>query len=98
MTWAFIGFSFGFVEPGATVSVYLHGFPTDQFAGVDVQAGRSPSRPGAFTPIVAVDAHTVGLDADGTNFHTIQVTNNSVSNGAPPTPVVSVAVLLQPLQ
>lgn len=95
---AFIGFSFGFVEPGATVSVYLHGFPTDQFAGIDVQAVRSPARPGAFNPVVVVDASTVGQHVDGTIFHTIRVTNNSVSTGALPAPVVNVAVFLQPLQ
>lgn len=95
---AFIGFSFGFVEPGATVGVYLHGFPADQFAGIDVRARHSPSRPGAFVPSVIVDAREVGEATDGTLAHTIFVTNTSVSNGAAPIPVVDVAVLLELLR
>ena len=95
---AFIGFSFGFVEPGATVGIYLHGFPANQFAGIDVRAQRSPSRPGAFQPAVDVDTRGVAEHVDGTLAHTIWVTNKSVSTGAPPIPVVNIAVFLEPLQ
>ena len=94
---AFIGFTFGFVSPGATVGVFLHGFPPGQFAAIDVRAQRSPSRPGAFIPSVDVEARTVGEHVNGTLAHTIRVTNKSTSTGAPPTPVVSIAVLLQPM-
>jgi hypothetical protein len=94
---AFIGFTFGFVAPGATVSVYLHGFPPGQFAAIEVRAQRSPTRPGAFVPNIDVDTRTVGEATDGSLAHTIVVTNKSTSTGAAPTPVVSVAVLLQPM-
>lgn len=94
---AFIGFSFGFVEPGATVGVYLNGFPANQFAGIDVRAQRSPARPGAFQPVIDVEAKTMAEHVDGTLAHTIWVTNKSTSNGAAPIPVVNIAVLLEPL-
>jgi hypothetical protein len=95
---AFIGFSFGFLAPGAQAGVYLHGFPPDQFAAIEVRAQRSPSRPGAFTPSVDVDARAVGEATDGTLAHSIVVTNRSTSNGALPAPVVTVAVFLEPLR
>jgi hypothetical protein len=98
MASAFIGYSFGFIEPGATLSVYLHGFPFDQFAAIDVQPAISSARPGDFSPVIDVDSHTVAIHSDGTRAHIIQVTNRSTSNGALPSPVVNVAVLLQPLQ
>ena len=91
---AFIGYSFGFVEPGATVGVYLHGFPLDQYAGIDVRAQRSPARPTAFQPVIDVDTHTVAQHVDDTLAHIIQVTNRSTGN-APPIPVVNVAVFLE---
>lgn len=94
---AFVGFTFGFVEPGATVGIFLHGFPEGQFAALDVRAQRSPSRPGAFDPIIDVDTDTCAEHVDGTLAHTIWVTNKSVSHGAAPIPVVTVAVLLEPL-
>lgn len=94
---AFVGYSFGFVEPGATVGIYLHGFPSDQFGGIDVRAQHSPARPSAFQASVDVDAHAVAEHVDGTLAHTIWITNTSVSNGAPPVPVVNVAVFLEPL-
>jgi len=94
---AFIGYSFGFVEPGATVGVYLHGFPANQYAGIDVRAQRASSRPGAFQPVIDVEAKTMAEHVDGTLAHTIFVTNKSVSNGAAPIPVVTIAVSLEPL-
>ena len=95
---AFIGYSFGFVAPGATVGVYLHGFPVNQFAGIDVRPTAAPSRPTAFFPSIDIDAHTVSQHVDGTLAHTVFVTNKSTSNGAPPTPVVDVAVFFDPIQ
>jgi hypothetical protein len=93
---AFIGFTFGLVSPGATVGVYLHGFPPNQFAAIDVRAQRSPSRPTAFQPIIEVDTRRVAEHVDGTLAHEIWVTNKSTGS-APPTPFVNVAVLLEPL-
>ena len=95
---AFIGYSFGFIEPGATVGVYLHGFPVDQFASIDVRAVQSPARPSAFQASADVQLPSVAQHVDGTLAHTIIVTNTSVSNGAPPTPVVNVAVFLESLE
>jgi hypothetical protein len=94
---AFIGYSFGLLEPGATVGVYLHGFPANQFAGIDVRAQRSPSFPTAFQPVIDVEAKTMAEHVDGTLAHTIIVANKSVSHGAAPKPVVTIAVSLEPL-
>jgi hypothetical protein len=92
---AFVGYSWIYIGPGATVGVYLHGFPTGQFAGIDIQAGQG-NRPG-FQPAVDFTAQSVAEHVDGTLAHTIIVTNKSVSNGGPPTPVVNVVVLLEPI-
>jgi hypothetical protein len=94
---AFIGYTFGFVAPGATVGIFLHGFPRDQFAALDVRAQRSPSRPGAFTPEAIVDISHVVQHVDGTLAHVIRVTNVSTSAGAVPAPIVDVAVSQSPL-
>jgi hypothetical protein len=93
MAQAFIGYTFGFVEPNATVGVYLHGFPPDVVAAIDVRAQRSPSHPGAFDPAVEVDQRRAGEHVDGTLAHTIWAHNVSVSKGAPPIPVVSVWIM-----
>jgi hypothetical protein len=94
---AFIFFSFGFVEPGTTVGVYLHGFPANQFAAIDVRAQRSSARPGAFQPVIDVVAKTMAEHVDGTLAHTIIIANKSVSQGAAPIPMVNIAVLLETL-
>ncbi len=95
---AFIGYSFGLLEPGATVGIYLHGFPADQFSAIDVRARRTSSRPGAFVPSIIVDSRVAGEATDGTLAHTIWVTNVSESQGAAPLPFVDVAVFFEPLQ
>jgi hypothetical protein len=94
---AFIGYSFGFVEPNATVGVYLHGFDPNSFACLDVRAQASYARPGAFQPAITVDTTNVAEHVDGTLAHIVRVTNMSISNGAPPIPVVNVAVFYQVL-
>lgn len=98
MATAFTGYSFGFIEPGQTVGVYLHGFPLNDFAAIDVHVYRSTARPGAFGPSADIDAHSVGQHVDFTLFHSIWVTNTSTSNGAAPIPVADVTVLLETLQ
>jgi len=40
----------GYVGPGATVSLFIHGHGADEFVAFDVHAQRSPSRPGALKP------------------------------------------------
>jgi hypothetical protein len=92
---AFVGYTWTYIGPGATVGVYLHGFPTGQFAGIDIQAGTG-NRPG-FQPAVDFTDHTVAEHVDATLAHTIFVTNKSISNGGPPTPAVNVVVLLEPI-
>ncbi len=92
---AFVGFSWSYIGPGATVGVYLHGFPTGQFAAIDIQPSTG-NRPG-FQPVVDFTDQTVAEHVDGTLAHTIFVTNKSVSNGGPPTPFVNVVVLLEPI-
>jgi len=90
---AFIGYSWDYVGPDATVGVYLHGFPTNAVAAIDVQA-TTGNRPG-FQPRVEVTATEVGEHVDGTLFHTIWVHNTSISNGGPPTPWVGIGVNLE---
>ena len=87
----------GYVGPGVTVSLFIHGYGADEFVAFDVHAQRSPSRPGAFKPQVTVDTSRVGEHVDGTLAHWIVVTNTSTSDGAPPTPVVTVTRLRLPL-
>lgn len=98
MATAFVAYRFGFLSPGATVGVYLHGFSPDWFAAYCVTPFRSPSRPGAFFPQVELRVGPVSIAADGTIAREAQVTNQSVSNGAPPTPVVDLNVLIETIQ
>ena len=94
---AYIGYVFGLLEPDERTGVFLHGFPADQAVALDVQARRSPSFPGAFIPNVEVVDHSTGEHVDGTLFHSIDIHNISTSTGAPPKPVVSLAVISETL-
>jgi len=94
---AYTSYVFGLLEPDERPAVFLHGFSTDQVVAIDVQARRSPSFPGAFIPNVEVTAHNTGEHVDGTLFHTIYIHNISTSTGAPPKPVVTLAVISETL-
>ena len=97
MAIAYIGYSFGFLAPGQTVGISLHGFSPNEVVAIDIHAYRSSARPGAFFPSVNLDAHNVGQHVDNTLFHTIWVTNVSTSDGAPPAPMIDVTILSQTL-
>jgi len=98
MAIAYIGYSFGFLAPGQTVGISLHGFSLNEVVAIDVHAYRSGARPGAFFPSVDLAVHNVGQHVDNTLLHTIWVTNVSTSDGAPPIPVIDVTILSQTLQ
>jgi hypothetical protein len=98
MAVALVAYRFGFLSPGATVGVYLHGFSPDWFVAYCVTPFRSPARPGAFFPEVELRVGSVSIASDGTIARKAFVTNQSVSNGALPSPAVNLNALIETIQ
>jgi hypothetical protein len=89
---AWIGYSFGFILPGQTVGLYLHGFDPEKFWALDLQVTRSDARPGAFNPSASLTVQAVDQHVDGSKAYTLTVANRSTSTGAEPAPVVDLLV------
>jgi hypothetical protein len=98
MATAFVAYRFNYIGPGQTIDLYLHGFSPDWFAAYCVTPFRISSRPGAFFPQAELRVGPVSIAADGTIARKVFVTNQSVSNGAPPTPAVDLNVLIETLR
>jgi hypothetical protein len=96
MSVAFVGFSWTYIAPGGTVGVFLHGFSPDDFAVYCITPS-SGNRPG-FVPKAELSTGPVQVHVDGTIARIAWVTNQSESNGGPPTPAVDLNVLLEPLR
>jgi hypothetical protein len=96
MATAFTGYSFGFVAPGQTVGVDLHGFPLNVFAAIDVHVYQTSIVTGTNAD---VDVHSLGQHIDGTLFHTIWVTNTTTgTTELTQNPVADVTLLYETLQ
>ena len=96
MSVSFVGFSWNYIGPGATVGVYLHGFSPSDFAAYCITPS-SGNRPG-FVPKAQLTVGPVQVHVDGTIARVAWVENQSESNGGPPTPAVELNVLLETLQ
>jgi hypothetical protein len=81
-----------YIAPGATVGLFLHPFSEREVVAFSINVSRG-NRPG-FTAIAELRVGEVQEHVDGI-ARTLWVTNKSVSNGGPPTPVVMLNSLVE---